>query len=208
MKDFFTDRRPHEGLTYEAYQAAWVETIEQPRAGLDRVQRRYVYYARYNKERSEQVHRAYEVSAKLREAVEKIETPHLWMVLTEDWCGDSAYCLPVIVEAARLNPLIDLRILPRDDNLDIMDQYLTGTSRSIPKLVAFSEVGEERFRWGPRPRQAQRLRERLLAEGLEGGEVTKKLIEWYEDGGWKQVDDELIACLVGQSVGEVEKTFE
>ena len=195
MKNFFEDRRPHEGRTYETYQAAWAEKLEQPLAGLDKVQRRYRYYARYNKERSGRVHQAYEVSAKLREAIEKIDAPQLWMVLTEDWCGDSAFGLPVVVEAARLNPLIDLRILLRDDNLDIMDQYLTGTARSIPKLVAFSEVGGERFRWGPRPEEAQRLRENLLAEGLAAGVVSKKLIEWYDEGGWKLVDDELIEVL-------------
>ena len=195
MKDFFEAQRPQHGLTYEAYRAAWIEKIQQPLNGLDRTQRRYLYYARYNNERSEQVHQAYEVSANLREAVLKIDTPQLWMVLTEDWCGDSAYNLPVLVEAARLNPKIDLRIVLRDDNLDIMDHYLTGTARSIPKLVAFSEDGAEIFRWGPRPEEAQRLRERLLEEGISGGEVSKKLIEWYDEGGWQLVDDELTQVL-------------
>ena len=195
MKDFFEDQRPHQGLTYEAYQATWAKALEQPLAGLDKTQRRYRYYARYNKERSERVHQAYEVSAKLRGAIEKIDAPQLWMVLTEDWCGDSAYNLPVMVEAARLNELIDLRILHRDENLDVMDQYLTGTARSIPKLVAFSEAGEELFRWGPRPEEARLLRERYLAEGLTGNAVSKKLIEWYDEGGWQQVDDELVEML-------------
>lgn len=197
MKDFFNARRPHNGLTYDAYQAALVEHAEQPLAGLDRKARRYVFYARYNQERSERVEQAYAISARLREAVEKIDAPQLWMVLTEDWCGDSAYALPIIVEAAALNPLIDLRILLRDDNLDIMDQYLTGTSRSIPKLVVFSEEGEELFQWGPRPREAQELRERLKSEGLSGAEISKKLIEWYDDGGWRQVDVELTDVLEG-----------
>ena len=197
MKDFFKTRRPHHGLTYDAFYAALVEHAGRPLAGLDRTARRYVFYARYNQERSGRVERAYEVSASLREAVEKIDAPQLWMVLTEDWCSDSAYALPVVVEVAALNPLIELRILLRDDNLDIMDQYLTGASRSIPKLVAFSEDGEELFQWGPRPREAQDLRERLKGEGLSGGEISKKLIAWYDDGGWRQVDDELTEVLEG-----------
>lgn len=195
MKDFFEDRRLHQGLPYETYQAAWAEKIQQPLAGLEKKQRRYLYYARYNKERSERVHQAYEVSEKLREALSKIDTPQRWMVLTEDWCGDSAYSLPVLIEAARLNPLIDLRILLRDDNLDVMDQYLTGTARSIPKLVAFSEDGAELFRWGPRPEEARRFREHLFEDGLSGGEVSEKLIEWYDEGGWQHVDDELTQVL-------------
>ena len=195
MKDFFKARRPHNGLTYEAFQAAWAEHIEQSFSGLDSAARRYVYYARYNHERSDRVKQAYEVSATLREGVERINAPQLWMVLTEDWCSDSAYALPLIVAAAAFNGLIDLRILRRDDNLDIMDQYLTGTARSIPKLVAFSEQGEECFQWGPRPREAQHLRQRLKNEGLSGDEISKKMIEWYDDGGWRQVDDELTEVL-------------
>ncbi len=65
MNNFFEDWRPHRGLTYEAYQAAWAEKIQQSLARLDKKQRRYLYYARYNKARSERVHQAYEVSAKL-----------------------------------------------------------------------------------------------------------------------------------------------
>ena len=197
MKDFFNARRPHNGLTNDAYQAAWAEYIQQSLTGLDRKARRNLYYARYNKERSDRVQQAYEVSATLREGVERINAPQLWMVLTEDWCSDSAYALPLIVAAAALNGLIDLRILRRDDNLDIMDQYLTGTARSIPKLVAFSEQGEECFQWGPRPREAQHLRQRLKNEGLSGDKISKKLIEWYDDGGWRQVDDELTEVLKG-----------
>lgn len=197
MKNFFKARRPHNGLTYEAFQAAWAEHIEQPFSGLDRAARRYVYYARYNQERSDRVKQAYEVSASLREVVERIDAPQLWMVLTEDWCSDSAYALPLIVAAAALNGWIDLRILRRDDNLDIMDQYLTGTARSIPKLVAFSGQGEECFQWGPRPREAQHLRQRLKSEGLSGDEISQQLIEWYDDGGWRQVDDELTEVLKG-----------
>lgn len=191
MKAFFEARRPHNGLTYEAYQAAWDAKLQQSLAGLDRVQRRYIYYARYNKERAERVVQAYQVSAALRDVIEKIDAPQLWMVLTEDWCVDSAYSLPIIAEAARLNPLITLRIVPRDANLDIMDAYLTGTSRSIPKLVVFTETGDEVLRWGPRPEAARLLRERLLADGRSGGEVSKQLIEWYDAGGWRRVEEEL-----------------
>lgn len=197
MKDFFEARRPHNGLTNDTFRAAMAEHAAKPLAGLDRTARRYVFYARYNQERSGRVEEAYDVPARLREAVEKIDAPQLWMVITEDWCSDSAYALPVIVEAAALNPLIELRILLRDDNLDVMDQYLTGASRSIPKLVAFSEDGEELFQWGPRPREAQDLRERLKSEGLSGSEISKTLIAWYDDGGWRQVDGELTLVLEG-----------
>ncbi|HMB89858.1 MAG TPA: thioredoxin family protein [Rhodothermales bacterium] len=195
MNSFFANRRPHEGLTYEAYRAQWLRTTQQPLTGLDRVARKYVFYSRYNWERAERVHAAYAVSARLRKAIAHITQPNIWMVLTEDWCVDSAFSLPVIVEAARLNPHIDVRMLLRDKNLDIMDQYLTNGGRSIPKLVAFAQDGTELFTWGPRPAAAQQVRAELIASGLNGAQVSAALVTWYDDGGWQQVDAELADAL-------------
>lgn len=121
MKDFFEERRPHDGLTYEAYLSTWeAEAKVAPDSATDRRERRLLHFVRYNYERSQRVHEAYDPSEALQEAVAAVDEPQLWMVLTETWCGDSAYCLPVIAEAARLNEDIELRLLPRDENLDIM----------------------------------------------------------------------------------------
>ncbi len=201
VKDFFQARRPHRGLTYDAYRAAWAEQRDQSLAGLDRKQRKFVYYVRYNWERAERVHQRYAVSERLRRAVTRVDAPQLWMVLTEAWCVDSAYVLPVLVEAARLSQQVDLRILYRDANLDLMDQYLSNGTRGIPKLVAFSRDGEERFRWGPRPEEAHLLRVNLRAKGLSAGEVSKHLIDWYEADGWRKVDEEL-ALALEQALGD------
>lgn len=196
MKDFFRTRRPHQGLTYEAYLTAWREEAEAPVGGLDKDARKVRHYTAYNLERSEAVHAAYTPSDALREAVTQIETPQLWMVLTEAWCGDSAFCLPVLVEAARLTEHVTLRILLRDDNLDIMDQYLTnGASRSIPKLVGFAHDGAELFQWGPRPEAAQRLYDQERAAAKDKETAIQTLVAWYEEGGWHDVDRELAKAL-------------
>lgn len=197
MEDFFEQRRPHQGLTYPDYLAQWQEKLAVPLQGLDKAARKYVYYARYNEERSRRVQAAYEVSGKLRDALAHVEAPQLWMVLTEDWCSDSAYSLPVIAQAAEVSDQVTLRILLRDQNLDVMERYLTGGARSIPKLVAFAEDREELFRWGPRPAAAQALRAQLKAAGLGGREMTQALLDWYEKGGWWQVDEELAAAITG-----------
>ncbi len=191
MHRFWIEQRPHNGLTYEAYVAAWEQALRRPMTGLDAKARRYQYYRRYNFERARRVAAAYRMSERLARALAAIERPQLWMVLTEDWCGDSAYSLPIIAEAARRHSQIRLRILPRDENLDIMDLYLTRGARSIPKLVAFAEDGTELFTWGPRPAEAQALRDRLQAEGMDARRLAQALIDWYEAGGWRQVDTEL-----------------
>ena len=193
MTDFFDAGRPHNGHTYDEYRAHWMEQKDRAVDGTtDKEKRKLIHYLNYNWERQANVHDAYEPSAELRSALTAIDEEQVWMVLTEPWCGDSAFLLPVIAEAAAESDAVTLRILLRDENLDIMDQYLTDGSRSIPKLVVFSEDGTERFSWGPRPESVARRYAELREQDLPKETLIQKVIETYEDGAWTEADDELI----------------
>lgn len=197
MPAFFDEGRPHDGLHYDAYREDWTRRLEtEPSEEAAPSERRMHHYLNYNWERQTRVHEEYSPSEALQSAVESIEEPQLWMVLTEPWCGDSAFLLPVIAEAAALSDKVTLRILHRDDNLDIMDQYLTDGSRSIPKLVAFSEDGDELFTWGPRPEGAAEQFELLQEQYDDKMEIIADLLEYYtEEEGWREADNELAAAL-------------
>ena len=190
------DSRLHDdGLSYDEYRAHWREQKDAPVSGKDPDARKMHHYLTYNWERQAHVHDEYTPSDDLQAAVDAIESPQTWMVLTEPWCGDSAFLLPVIAEAATLSDAIPLRILLRDDHLDIMDQHLTGGSRSIPKLVAFRNDGTELFTWGPRPDGARQRFEDLRGQYDDKHEMIGDFIEHYEDGGWRETDAELAHVL-------------
>jgi hypothetical protein len=190
------DRVHTDGMTYAEYQARWEaqRTADLP-DDADASDRRMMHYLNYNHERQASVHEAYTVSEELQDALDAAEMPQTWMVLTEPWCGDSAFILPVIAEAAQAHPDIDLRILLRDDNLDLMDRFLTGGSRSIPKLVGLDDDGTVLFTWGPRPEEAQDRYDALNASGKDKMAIVKALLDWYDEGGWQHVERELIDTL-------------
>jgi hypothetical protein len=72
------------------------------------------------------------------------------IVLTADWCGDAALNVPVLQRMAEESN-IELHFLIRDENLELMDQYLTnGKSRSIPIFIFIDQEGKETMVWGPR----------------------------------------------------------
>ncbi|MFC2133628.1 thioredoxin family protein [Bacteroidota bacterium] len=189
---FFLDKRPHNGLKYEEYVEKSKNKLESTdHSQLDENEKSLLEYAKLNLHRSARIDKTYEVNEELSTAVKAISQPQLWMVLTEDWCGDSAQNLPYIAKIAASNPLVDLRILLRDDNLDIMDLYLTnGKSRSIPKLVAFNQDGEELFQWGPRPKEAQKFVDKAKADGLSKSEFIEKLHLWYARNKGENIEDE------------------
>ena len=74
------------------------------------------------------------------------------LVLTEDWCGDALTNLPVLARMVEGAPNVEMRVFLRDQNADLMDQYLNrGLFRSIPVFVFFDADMKEVARFVERP---------------------------------------------------------
>ncbi|RWZ54862.1 thioredoxin family protein [Halobacillus fulvus] len=85
------------------------------------------------------------------------------VVLTEDWCGDAMLNIPIYLRIAEVSH-IPTHFLLRDQNLELMDRYLTnGRSRSIPIIIFFDNTGKEVGRWGPRAPELQHFLDESLA---------------------------------------------
>lgn len=193
MEKFFEEKRPHNGMTYDEYKSYFESKInsELP-AKADDAAKEIHEYTKLNYQRSQRIEKSYNVSDELKAAVKSAKEKQLWMVITEAWCGDSAQTLPYIGKIASHNTGIDLRILLRDENPDIMDLYLTNGTRSIPKLVAFDEEGNELFTWGPRPKEAQKLINQWKSEGIVKPELYEKLHLWYGRNRGRELEEEFL----------------
>ena len=77
------------------------------------------------------------------------------LVIAEDWCGDASNTVPILAKLAETVPSLELRVIARDQNPELMDQYLTNGSRSIPIVIALDEHLRELGHWGPRPAELQ-----------------------------------------------------
>ena len=74
------------------------------------------------------------------------------LVLTEDWCGDALTNFPVLARMVEGAPNVEMRVFLRDQNPDLMDQYLNrGLFRSIPVFVFFDADMKEVARFVERP---------------------------------------------------------
>jgi len=203
-KQFFMSGRPHNGMTYSEYLKGTEDYIKNSNyESLDEIEKNRYDIILLNLHRSRRISKTYNPGDNIAELISNITSPHIWMVITEDWCGDSAQNLPYIASLAKLNNNINLRILLRDKNLDIMDQYLTnGVSRSIPILVSFNEYGEELFRWGPRPLEGKELVRELKSQGYTKKDLIEKLHYWYAKNRGENIEMELTQ-LIAYSVMEI-----
>lgn len=113
------------------------------------------------------------------------------LVLSADWCGDASNIIPVVQKLADEAPNVELRLLDRDDHLDLMDEHLTGvTARAIPVVIVLDENGIERAWWGPRPAGLQAWVKSDEGQALESDERYRELRKWYSrDKGRTSLDE-------------------
>ena len=155
-----------------------------------------VEYTRMNLHRKRRGEKSAVLSDEMLETLQKVDRKMVWVVLTEAWCGDAAQNLPGIMKMADASPLIDLKLLLRDENLDVMDAYLTNGGRSIPKLIALdAETMEELGTWGPRPEAAQQLVLDAKAQKMDFKEMAEKLHGWYGKDRSRTLQQEFIPLL-------------
>lgn len=199
MLEFFAQQRPHCGMTPDEYRHYIQAESDKAQESAGAAQDDHTRYLPLNLARTLRIEKTYSPSSRVQAAASAIRDAQLWMVLTEPWCGDSAQNLPYIFKIAVCNPLIDVRILLRDQNLDIMDAYLTDGTRGIPKLTAFDSQGRELFRWGPRPKPAAELFRRLEDEGVQGPELREQLHLWYAKNRGRALAEELVDLLAAHN---------
>ena len=87
--------------------------------------------------------------------LKSLKKEYIWLVISEGWCGDAAQLLPVVNKMVLESGKIDLRIVLRDENEDLMNLFLTNKSKSIPiVIIVDKQTGELMGHWGPRPKAA------------------------------------------------------
>jgi hypothetical protein len=120
-----------------------------------------------------------------------------WLVLTESWCGDAAQSLPIMNKIAELTEKIDLKVVLRDENLDLMNAFLTNGSQSIPKLIVIDTTTNDIIgEWGPRPSIATEMVNSYKSEhGSLSPEFKQDLQVWYNKDKGVNIAEDLTKLL-------------
>jgi hypothetical protein len=188
------------GMSYAAYRALIQARLAIHQTTGPNQTDELVHFTVLNEQRMRRIDKTVQLRPDLLALLTTWPHPQHWLVLTEGWCGDAAQILPVLAAMADQAPAIELRLLLRDDHLDLMDRYLTGTSRSIPKLIAIDAAsGQELGQWGPRPAAAMALLR--AAPDKPHSEVAQDLQVWYTRDKTAAIQTELMACLLAWTPG-------
>jgi hypothetical protein len=190
MPYVYTPQLIEQALTYTAYRDQIRATLSVPPA--DAAAERMRPYLAGNAALMEEYDQSYRVLPELLEALSAAPAA-TWLVITEGWCGDAAFNVPLLYAAERAMPSkIKLRLVLRDSNLELMDANLTDGGRSIPKLIVLNNNLEPAGYWGPRPNSLQLLMKQWKNDGLELKELIPKVHNWYNRDKTRTLQQELI----------------
>ena len=128
----------------------------------------YIAQIKVNRERFEEYYTKGQLSVDDKEFFQKAaRAPNgvsKLLVLGEDWCPDAFRGIPVMAQIAEAAG-IEMRIFPRDKNLDIMNEFLKhGEFMSIPVAVFYTKDLRYICHWIERPERANRERTQIEEE--------------------------------------------
>ncbi|WP_408046166.1 thioredoxin family protein [Tenacibaculum crassostreae] len=153
-------------------------------------------YSKLNDKRMKRLDKTIKLTDETLAKVKDIKEPQTWLVLTEGWCGDAAQNIPVINKIAEENTNINLKLVLRDENLELMDAFLTNGGRSIPKLIALDKDNQVINTWGPRPTEAtQMVVDYKAKNGSLDATFKEDLQVWYNKNKGVNTQEDIMSML-------------
>ena len=118
---------------------------------------------------------------KIISKLKALQSNYIWLVISEGWCGDAAQLLPIFNKMSEVSNTIELKIVFRDDNENLMNLFLTDGNKSIPKLIILDKNSLNVIAdWGPRPKGAIELIQNYKEKfGVIDDTIKTELQMWY-----------------------------
>jgi len=184
-------------LSYKEYRILVDELAKHGKTTGTEQKESLIEYTRLNSRRMKRWDKTIKLPESAFEVLKNFDTPVLWIVLTESWCGDAAPSIPVMNKIAETSNKIDFKILLRDQNPELMDLFRTNGTLSIPKLIMLDEQSKQVMNsWGPRPTKATKMVEVYKKEnGALTPEFKQDLQLWYNKDKGQNILDDLMELL-------------
>jgi hypothetical protein len=181
-------------ISYQDYRNLVKQLVdEKSTTGHDKTQD-LVNYTMLNDRRMKRWDKTIKVSEDSKQRVSNFTGAITWLIITESWCGDAAHVIPALSKVAELSSNIDIKLVLRDENELLMDQFLTNGGRSIAKLIMIDNTtGDVITTYGPRPVEATKLVDDYKDKyGTLTPEFKENLQVWYnKDKGQSIIQDAL-----------------
>lgn len=179
-------------MDYTTYKQLFDKILDNPNPEHPYDDVMYLDYTKLNRSRTNRWDKQLVLEEELVSRIKQIASPQSWIIITEPWCGDAAHIVPFLIKLMEQNSRISYDIQLRDSEPFLIDGYLTNGTKSIPKLIVRDENGNDLFNWGPRPKGAQELMDKMKADNADFETTKIALQKWYNDDKGVSLCNELI----------------
>ena len=184
------------GISYSEYRTLVKGLLDEGKSTGPNQSEDLLNYSLLNDKRMKRLDKTVEISEATQAKISEVKEPQTWLVITEGWCGDAAQNLPVINKLAEGNDNIQLKVVLRDENVELMDNFLTNGGRAIPKLIALDNENNVLGTWGPRPDVANKMvADYKATNGSLDADFKKDLQVWYNKNKGINLQENLVALL-------------
>lgn len=139
------------------------------------------HYSSLNETRMNRLDKTIKISDDIRLKLQSLKNESIWLVISEGWCGDVAQLLPIFNKMDEVSDKIEMKIVFRDENKELMNLYLTNGAKAIPKLIILDKnTLHVQANWGPRPKGAIELIQNYKEKFGAIDETAKAELQlWY-----------------------------
>jgi hypothetical protein len=196
MKEIIKDSLA-KSYTYPDYRKQVTDLLKEGKSTGNEQSEALTKYSELNEVRMNRLDKTIQISDEVKTSLSNLQANYTWIVISEGWCGDAAQLLPIINKMAELSEKIDLRIVLRDENETLMNQFLTNGGKAIPKLLILdSETLTVLSDWGPRPEGAKNLIVDYKAQhGVVDETAKTNLQKWYLQDKGISTQNEILALV-------------
>jgi hypothetical protein len=155
-----------------------------------------LHYSELNEVRMKRLEKTLKLDPEVEKTLQNLKSNQTWLVISEGWCGDAAQILPIIKLMSEASKNIDLKLVFRDENEELINLFLTNGAKSIPKLLVLDESFNLINHWGPRPEGAKNLIIEYKAKhGIVDEAAKIALQKWYLDDKGISTMKEIVTIL-------------
>ena len=184
-------------VSYTEYRKQLSDLLAQGLSSGDEQSEDLLAYSKLNETRMNRLEKTIVVPEEQVTSLNLLKHNYTWLVLAEGWCGDAAQIVPVLFKIASVSNKIDLKIVFRDENDNLMKCFLTNGARAIPKVIILdNDNNEYKSVWGPRPEGAANLIKSYKAQyGVVDQTAKTELQLWYTHDKGLSIMNELVVIM-------------
>ena len=181
--------------TYEAYREMTRSLLAEGKTTGPNQSEIMIHYTKLNEQRMSRLDKTVKLTDEAKEFYSSIKGEYFWLVISEPWCGDASQIVPLFSALAETSSAIDMKIVLRDENPELMDNFEQNGSRAIPVVIMIEkETLNVLGSWGARPAEAQEIvnEYKKMDPKPPYDELATNLQKWYNKDKTKTTQKELV----------------